>query len=362
MKKAAFGTLCLLLLLTIVPQDLSAQAVKHTLQKGETLYAVSRLYKVPYEALAAANGISDPAKVKVGTVLIIPSVHQVVKGETLYGLARQYGVSLGQLLSANKLNSSYVLHVGDILVVPAGSSAETPVEAAPAASAPVAPSASTSTTAVSPAGTASVKGSGTSSATSTKVTTTVPAKTTTSTLAPKVSTTTAAPPTVSPAATVPSNSGSSSTAVSVQGPQISAQPKQGSSGVPLPDPVKTQDRTVDASLKWPASGKAMYLDGKLEGVMIRVKPGETAKAIASGTVVSAGPSRGFSQVVFIQAKSGYVYVYGGIEALTVKTGDHLASGTDIGRIGVDAKDGAPIAYFFVFRNGQPIDPAAAPRD
>lgn len=119
---------------------------------------------------------------------------------------------------------------------------------------------------------------------------------------------------------------------------------------------------MDASLKWPASGKAMYLDGKLEGVMIRVRPGETAKAIASGTVVSAGPSRGFSQVVFVQAKSGYVYVYGGIEALSVKTGDRLVSGAEIGKIGIDAKDGSPIAYFFVFRNGQPIDPAAAPRD
>ena len=62
------------------------------------------------------------------------------------------------------------------------------------------------------------------------------------------------------------------------------------------------------------------------------------------------------------SKSGYVYVYGGIESLGVKTGDHLVSGNEIGKIGVDAKDGAPIAYFFVFRNGQPIDPATAPRD
>jgi len=97
-------------------------------------------------------------------------------------------------------------------------------------------------------------------------------------------------------------------------------------------------------------------------MMIRVKPGEAAKAIASGTVVSAGPSRGFNQVAFIQAKSGYVYVYGGNETLFVKTGDQIASGKEIGKIGMDAKDGSPIAYFFVFRNGQPIDPAQAPRD
>jgi septal ring factor EnvC (AmiA/AmiB activator) len=130
----------------------------------------------------------------------------------------------------------------------------------------------------------------------------------------------------------------------------------------MPEPVKTQDRVVDMKLNWPAPGKAMYLDGKLEGVMIRVKPGDSAKTIASGTVVSAGPSRGFNQVAFIQAKSGYVYVYGGNETLFVKTGDQVSSGKEIGKIGIDAKDGSPIAYFFVFRNGQPLDPALAPRD
>ena len=130
----------------------------------------------------------------------------------------------------------------------------------------------------------------------------------------------------------------------------------------MPEPVKTQDRTVDMKLAWPVEGRAMYLDGKLEGVMIRVKPGEMTKAIASGTVVSAGPSRGFNQVVFIQAKSGYVYVYGGNESLSVKTGEQVSSGKEIGKIGIDAKDGSPVAYFFVFRNGQPIDPALAPRD
>lgn len=130
----------------------------------------------------------------------------------------------------------------------------------------------------------------------------------------------------------------------------------------MPDPVKTQAKAVDSSLLWPAKGESAYLDGKLEGILIRVTPGSVAKSIASGTVVSAGPSRGFNQVAFVQAKSGYVYVYGGNDTLYVKVGDQVAAGADLGRIGLDSKDGTPIAYFFVFRNGQPIDPALAPRD
>lgn len=276
----------------------AASPLTHTLQKGETLYSISKKYKVPYEALAAANGITDPTKLRTGSVLVIPSVHVVAKGETLYGISRQYGISINELLSANKLNPGYVLKIGDLLVIPASVAVQTPTTTSVSVQpAPAGPGSTTSTNAA-------------------------------------------------PAAPTTSNGSGKTTATSV----------------PMPDPVKTQDKTVDMKLDWPSPGKAMYLDGKLEGIMIRVKPGETAKAIAAGTVVSAGPSRGFNQVAFVQAKSGYVYVYGGNESLFVKTGDQVASGKEIGKIGIDAKDGSPIAYFFVFRNGQPIDPALAPRD
>lgn len=287
----------------------------HSLEKGETLYSISRKYKVSYEALAAANGITDPTKLRIGTVLIIPSVHVVAKGETLFGLSRQYGVTVDDLLAANKLSAGYVLKIGDTLIVPGMKLAEN--ASPPPLSIP------STTLALTPAST----------------TTTIAAKTTT---------------TISPAVKVTTTTSVAKTAAK---PEVPA-----ATYVPMPDPVKTQDRAVDMKLDWPVPGKAMYLDGKLEGIMIRVKPGEMAKAVASGTVVSAGPSRGFNQVAFIQAKSGYVYVYGGNEALSVKTGDVVASGREIGRIGLDAKDGSPIAYFFVFRNGQPIDPALAPRD
>lgn len=302
MNKLTLRTLTACVLIALALPAFAQNPLTHTLGKGETLYAVSRKYKVSYEALAAANGITDPTKLRIGTILIIPSVHTVAKGETLYGIARLYGVTIGELLAANKLKLDYILKIGDTLIIPAQ-----PIVAA------------TSTTTMPP--------------------TTTPSVTTPMTILQPVATTS-----------------STTTTTILPAPPISA------GRVTLPEPVKTQDRIVDMKLEWPVPGKAMYLDGKLEGMMIRVKAGEAAKAIASGTVVSAGPSRGFNQVVFIQAKSGYVYVYGGNEALFVKTGDQIVSGKEIGKIGIDAKDGSPIAYFFVFRNGQPIDPALAPRD
>ncbi len=323
MKKAIFRTITICALMFLSMPAFAVDPLTHSLEKGETLYSISRKYKVSYEALAAANGITDPTKLRIGTVLIIPSVHVVAKGETLFGLSRQYGVTVDDLLASNKLSAGYVLKIGDTLIVPGMKLAEN--ASPPPLSIP------STTLALTPVST----------------TTTIAAKTTATTAA---KTTTTVSPALKPTTT---------TSVVKTGakPEVPA-----ATYVPMPDPVKTQDRAVDMKLDWPVPGKAMYLDGKLEGIMIRVKPGEMAKAVASGTVVSAGPSRGFNQVAFIQAKSGYVYVYGGNEALSVKTGDVVASGREIGKIGIDAKDGSPIAYFFVFRNGQPIDPALAPRD
>jgi len=320
--KTMIRTITIFALFLIAATAFAADSRTHTLEKGETLYSVSRKYQVPYEALAAANGITDPTKLRTGTLLIIPAVHIVAKGETLYGISRQFGISINELLAANKLSQGYVLKIGDALVIPGTKTAESPSTTITVA-VPLTIAASTTSTIVKTSEQA------------------VPA---------------AAATTVTTAAAVIAHPAITTTTVGI----VAAKPA--SPAVTLPEPVKTQDKYVDMKLGWPAVGKAMYLDGKLEGIMIRVKPGETAKAIASGTVVSAGPSRGFSQVAFIQAKSGYVYVYGGNDSLSIKTGDQITSGKEIGRIGIDSKDGSPIAYFFVFRNGQPIDPALAPRD
>lgn len=330
MMKAIIRLLSIALFVSLAMSAFAEDVLKHTLAKGETLYSISRKYNVSYEALAAANGITDPTKLRIGTVLIIPEVHVVAKGETLFGISRQYGISVGELLSANKLKADYVLKIDDVLIIPG---AKTKVSSA------VPPLTVPSTTTLPPSTPAS-------SSPASSSTTLAPASTTSASV---------------PSSAAPTLAKTSTTSLPTNGDGGKLSPSTNTS-VPMPEPVKTQDKVVDMKLVWPVPGKAMYLDGKLEGIMIRAKPGEISKTIASGTVVSAGPSRGFNQVVFIQAKSGYVYVYGGNESLSVKTGEQVPSGKEIGKIGIDSKDGSPIAYFFVFRNGQPIDPALAPRD
>ncbi len=49
-----------------------AEGATHTVRKGDTLYAISRNYKVSVNRLMAANGIKDPTKLRIGRKLGIP--------------------------------------------------------------------------------------------------------------------------------------------------------------------------------------------------------------------------------------------------------------------------------------------------
>ncbi|HSV55908.1 MAG TPA: LysM peptidoglycan-binding domain-containing protein [Magnetospirillaceae bacterium] len=113
---------------------------------------------------------------------------------------------------------------------------------------------------------------------------------------------------------------------------------------------------------WPAEGQAVYLEGKLFGIGIRTEENARIRAVRSGTVISAGPFRGYGQVAFVQAKDGLIYVYGGARTLMVRIGEAVRPGTEIGRVGMDLLEGRPIAYFLVFRDGIPLDPATVPRE
>lgn len=233
----------------------------HVLQKGETLYSVAKAYGLGADAVARANSIADPAKLKIGMKLLIPAIHRVQKGETLFGIAKASGVALEALREANGLSSSSVIKPGDVLVLP------------PAAAA-------------------------------------------------------------SPKAAVPD----------------------------LPDAVRVSPRPVDPKVVWPCAGEISYLDGKAFGVLIKTKEGAAQKAVASGTVTFADDYRGYGKVVMVVSRTGYLYVYGGNDTISVQAGDQVRSGQELGRTGHDAKYGRSVAYFLVSKDEEAVDPARAPRD
>ena len=121
--------------------------------------------------------------------------------------------------------------------------------------------------------------------------------------------------------------------------------------------------TVDTSLQWPVNpkGTPSYMAGKLYGVMIQGERFEPVKSLTQGRVISAGPYRGFGKVAIVEAAGGYLYVYGGCESLSVKEGERIGPGTELGKLGIDAVSEKPQLFFMVYRSSTPIDPAKAPR-
>ncbi len=111
----------------------SPTATTYVVESGDTLASIARRLGTTVEAIAAANGITNPNLVYVGTQLTIsdapitPSTapgsggsgtHTVTAGETLSGIAARYGTTAAQLASANGLGDPNKIRSGQVLEVP----------------------------------------------------------------------------------------------------------------------------------------------------------------------------------------------------------------------------------------------------
>lgn len=100
-------------------------------QKGDTLYSLSRKYEVPLRGLIEENNLSSPYALNVGQSLKLPvrQTHTVAKGDTLYSISKKYNVDITSLSRLNALETPYTLNVGQVLSLPetlAGAAQNTP--------------------------------------------------------------------------------------------------------------------------------------------------------------------------------------------------------------------------------------------
>lgn len=128
----------------------------------------------------------------------------------------------------------------------------------------------------------------------------------------------------------------------------------------------TESKTnLSASAKgivWPVNIKTVeYVKGKVSGVQLVTKSSEEVKNIRSGTVMYCGVYRGYGEVVFVQSKTGLIYAYTGLGSTKVKKGDYIVYGDSLGTTSASDAKGESKLMLMVFQNGNPIDPAKAPR-
>lgn len=143
--------LVLAFVVTALPQNTEAQdgGQTHVVAQGENMFRIALRYGTSVDAVAAANGITNPSNIYVGQVLTIPdsnapsnpapvdnntddppadvepviepaiapTYHIVERGQTLASIALQYGVSWTQLVEWNQIADANTIHAGLRLVV-----------------------------------------------------------------------------------------------------------------------------------------------------------------------------------------------------------------------------------------------------
>lgn len=101
--------------------------VYHNVEKGETLYSLSKIYNTTVRNIQNWNDIRG-TNISVGEKLIVSqngtdannyipessNTHTVRKGETLYSISKRYGTSVSRLKSLNNITSN-IIEIGQVL-------------------------------------------------------------------------------------------------------------------------------------------------------------------------------------------------------------------------------------------------------
>lgn len=333
-----------------------------TIERGDTLYALSRRHGVSVNSLMAENGLTS-STLRPGQVLRLPTgasnsvtaarrpspttrqpaasepsrivtaapptawtgEYTVEKGDSLYVIARRYDVRVSDLQRYNGITDPRRVRTGTVLKVPGigdGRSASDPVIVA---------SRDTGSTG--------------------RIIDTPPPAATTAATGRRLSR-------GSPASGISVLNGSGNT-------QPATQPRVVQS-VRVNAPAKARTpiaAPATAKLRWPVNGKVISKFGRRpdgthnDGINLEVPAGTSVKAADSGEVAYAGSElRGYGNLVLVRHENGWVTAYAHNENLLVKRGDKVARGQVIANAGKTGEVDRPQVHFELRRDAKPVDP------
>ena len=92
----------------------------HTVLDGDTVYSISKAYKLPTRDIITLNEISPPYKLMVGyrVKLPAPREYRVHPGDTLSGIARTFDTTTGEIARLNNIRAPYTVRTGQVLRMP----------------------------------------------------------------------------------------------------------------------------------------------------------------------------------------------------------------------------------------------------
>ncbi len=279
-------------------------------QKGDTLYSLSRKYQVPLRSLIEENSLSAPYTLNVGQNLRLPvrRTHTVAKGETLYSISKKYNVDMASLSGLNDLQEPYAINIGQVLALPESLAGDVKYTEA-----------------------ASVQGA-VSSHSYTKI--------------------------------QPANNTQASFAKNAPKSSSTAKNKIASSKtIAKTAPRKTVSAYRKSKFIWPVKGQVVSNFGVVgkgrrnDGINIKAAIGSNVKAADKGVVAYAGNElKGFGNLVLIRHADGYITAYAHNERLYVKKGQKVMRGEKIATVGSTGSVNTPQLHFEVRAGKKAVNP------
>jgi murein DD-endopeptidase MepM/ murein hydrolase activator NlpD len=113
----------------------------------------------------------------------------------------------------------------------------------------------------------------------------------------------------------------------------------------------------------PSSGYGMRLDPLQHkeiahpGFDLAAKPGTPVSAAAAGEVTHAGPAGTYGNLVIVKHASGFETRYAHLSAVSVRVGQQVQSGDQVGQVGTTGYSTGPHLHFELRHDGHPMDPA-----
>jgi len=164
----------------------------------------------------------------------------------------------------------------------------------------------------------------------------------------------------------PYATGPSPTGVRVPSGALPPPPPPPSGNAPMP-PIASGSTARSGPLDWPVRGEILRRFGPVgmgernNGINIGAPMGGPVRASAAGRVGYVGdtlPGQGLT--VLVLHRDGWRTVYGHLGSATVREGDDIAAGEQLGTVGETAGDGRPSIHFEVWRmqgdQPVPLDP------
>ena len=264
MKKSILVFAAILLL---VGQSLFGQ-LQHRVERGDTLFSLSRRFGVPVDELKRVNNIASAESLRVGALLTIPQATSsgpttqpqatlpatllVNRGDTYFSIARRFNVSVDYLLARLERTRYTPLRAGEVLVF----NQPRTVAVQPSPTLPVTPTAPTQ------------------------------------------------PPITTP-----------------RQPEPNTRLLPPNTNLPIID-----------GLTWPARGAISPNNNIQGGVRITVTGEAAIHSVVRGKVTYIGLYRDLGHVVIVKHDSGYAFVYSGFSNIFVRVNQVVESGAILGNL------------------------------